>query len=121
MVRSVYFSGAALHEVGHQLMQTGHQFQAGIEYPHMGCVEATQRTQGRYPPHVLMPRPIANTGNNFPHGQNAGFLGKTYDPFVLNADPSDPNFRVPDLLPPKYIDALREDERRSWREAIDGL
>ena len=121
LVRSVYFSGAALHEVGHQMMQTGHQFQAGIEYPHVGCIESYLKgPKGDVPPHVLMPRPIANTGNNFPHGQNAGFLGKTYDPFVLNADPSAPNFRVPDLLSPKYIDAVREDERRTWREAIDG-
>jgi hypothetical protein len=121
LVRSVYFSGPALHEVGHQNMQTGHVFQAGIEYPHVGCVEGFEKgSRNSVPPHVLMPRPIANTGNNFPHGQTAGFLGKTYDPFVLNADPSDPNFQVPDLLPPKYIDAVREDERISWRQAIDG-
>jgi hypothetical protein len=54
-----------------------------------------------------------------PHGQNAGFLGKAYDPFVLNADPSDPNFRVPDMLPPDYLTALRVDRRRNWREMVD--
>src|SRR5271155_5124427 len=54
-----------------------------------------------------------------PHGQSAGFLGKTYDPFVLNADPSDPNFKVPDMLPPDYISAVRVDRRRSWRDEID--
>ena len=40
---------------------------------------------------------IGNTGGNMPHGQNAGYLGKMYDPLVLNSDPSDPNFRVPDM------------------------
>ena len=30
-----------------------------------------------------------------PHGQDAGFLGKAHDPFVLMADPSKPNFKVP--------------------------
>jgi hypothetical protein len=54
-----------------------------------------------------------------PHGQNAGYLGKMYDPFVLNADPSDPNFRVPDMLPPDYLSALRVDRRRNWREMVD--
>ena len=54
-----------------------------------------------------------------PHGQNAGFLGKTYDPFVLNADPSDPNFKVPDMLPPDYLTALRVDRRKNWREMVD--
>ncbi len=71
------------------------------------------------PPHVLLPRPIGNTGGNMPHGQNAGFLGKTYDPFVLNADPSDPNFQVPDMLPPDYLSALRVDRRKNWREMVD--
>ena len=50
-----------------------------------------------------------------PHGQTAGFLGKTYDPFVLNADPADPTFKVPDMLPPDYMTALRVDRRRNWR------
>ena len=54
-----------------------------------------------------------------PHGQDAGFLGKTFDPFVLNADPSDPNFKVPDLLPPDYLVALRTDRRRHWRQIVD--
>jgi len=54
-----------------------------------------------------------------PHGQNAGYLGKAYDPFVLNADPSDPNFRVPDMLPPDYLTALRVDRRRNWRDMVD--
>ena len=55
-----------------------------------------------------------------PHGQSAGFLGKAYDPFVLGSDPADPNFKVPDLLPPDYLTAIRADERRSLRGAVDG-
>ena len=31
-------------------------------------------------------------------------LGKAHDPFSLMADPSQPNFKVPDLLPPAEID-----------------
>ena len=37
----------------------------------------------------LLPKPIGPTGGNLPHGQTAGYLGKTYDPFILNADPND--------------------------------
>ncbi len=47
-----------------------------------------------------------------PHGQSAGYLGKTFDPFVLNADPNDKAFKVPDLLPPDYVTAVRESRRR---------
>jgi len=55
-----------------------------------------------------------------PHGQDAGYLGKTFDPFVLNADPSAKDFKVPDLLPPDYVTSVRESRRRSLRSAIDG-
>jgi hypothetical protein len=75
--------------------------------------------KGDVPPHVLLPRPIGNTGGNMPHGQSAGFLGRSFDPFVLNADPSDPNFKVPDMLPPDYLSALRVDRRRNWRDMVD--
>src|SRR5256886_11377403 len=120
LIRSVYHTAAAVHDTGHQMMQTGRLFQGGIEYPHIGCVLAKLRgPKGDVPPHVLMPHPIGNTGGNMPHGQTAGFLGTPLDPFVLNADPSDPNFKVPDLLPPDYLSALRVDRRRNWREMID--
>jgi hypothetical protein len=47
-------------------------------------------------------------------------LGKQYDPFILNSDPSSPQFKVPDLLPPPYISAVRTERRRRLRELIDG-
>jgi hypothetical protein len=116
----MYHTAAAVHDTGHQMMQTGRIFQGGIEHPHIGCVLGKLKgPNGDVPPHVLLPRPIGNTGGNMPHGQNAGYLGKTFDPFVLNADPSDPNFRVPDMLPPDYLSALRVDRRKNWREMVD--
>jgi hypothetical protein len=121
LVRSVYHTAAAVHDTGHEMMQTGRLFQGGVEYPHVGCVLARLRgPRGAAPPHVVLPTPMGNTGGNLPHGQSAGYLGKSYDPFVLNADPSKPDFKVPDLLPPDYITAVREDRRRKLREAIDG-
>src|SRR5205823_1593570 len=38
LIRSVYHTAAAVHDTGHQMMQTGRLFQGGIEYPHIGCV-----------------------------------------------------------------------------------
>ena len=95
------------------MMQTGRLFTGGIEHPHAGCVLGYLKGQrGEVPAHVLLPRPIGRTGGNLPHGQTAGYLGKQHDPFVLNADPSDPNFKVPDLLPPDYISAVRAERRQ---------
>ncbi len=121
LVRSVYHTAAAVHDTGHQMMQTGRLFTGGINHPHMGCVLSKMKgPRGETPPHVLLPRPIGPTGGNMPHGQDAGYLGKTFDPFVLNADPNDKAFKVPDLLPPDYVTAVREGRRRSLRSAIDG-
>src|SRR5262249_45052135 len=120
LARSLYHTAAAVHDTGHQMMQTGRLFQAGQEHPHVGCVLSKLRgPRGDAPPHVLLPHPIGNTGGNLPHGQTAGFLGKQFDPFVLNSDPSAPNFKVPDLLPPEYISGFRVDRRRRLREMVD--
>jgi hypothetical protein len=120
LLRSVYHNAAAVHDTGCQMMQTGRLFQGGLESPNYGSVLRFEKgARGDMPPNVLLPYTIGQLGGNLPHGDTAGFLGKGYDPFVLNADPSDPNFKVPDLLPPEYISAVRVDRRRSWRQEVD--
>lgn len=119
--RSIYHQATAVHDTGYQMMQTGRLFGPGIEHPHYGSTLAWQKgPKGDAPPYVLLPKPIGATGGNLPHGHTAGYLGKTYDPFILNAYPESPNFSVPDLLPPEYITAVRSDRRRSMRSAIEG-
>jgi len=120
LVRSCYHTGAAVHDTGHQMMQTGRLFSGGIITPHAGCV--TSYLRGRktdLPAHVILPEPMGPTGGNMPHGQDAGFLGKAHDPFNLMADPSKPNFQVPDLLPPANIGEARLDRRRRLRAVVD--
>jgi hypothetical protein len=120
LLRSCYHTAAAVHDTGCQMMQTGRLFQGGLETPNYGSVLRFEKgARGDMPPNVLLPYMIGQLGGNLPHGDTAGFLGKGYDPFVLNADPSDPDFKVPDLLPPDYISAVRVDRRRSWRQEID--
>lgn len=121
LVRSVYHTEAAVHDTGHQMMQTGRLFQAGIEHPHPGCViDHLKGPRGAAPAHVILPTPMGPTGGNMPHGQSAGYLGQQYDPFLLNADPSKPDFKVQDLLPPDYVSAVRRGRRQSIRDAVDG-
>ena len=120
LVRSCYHTAAAVHDTGHQMMQTGRLFTGGVNTPHAGC--ATEYLLGRkneLPAHVILPEPMGPTGGNLPHGQDAGFLGKAYDPFVLSADPSKPNFKVPDLLPPQEIGEARLQRRKELREVVD--
>jgi uncharacterized protein (DUF1501 family) len=121
IIRSVYHTATAVHDTGHQMMQTGRLFTGGVEHPHVGCALGYLKGgRGELPAHVLLPRPIGRTGGNLPHGHTAGYLGKPYDPFILNADPNAPNFKVPDLLPPDYISGIRAERRQKLREAVDG-
>jgi uncharacterized protein (DUF1501 family) len=120
LVRTCYHTAAAVHDTGHQMMQTGRLFTGGINTPHAGCaLEFLKGRRNELPAHVLLPEPMGPTGGNLPHGQDAGFLGKAYDPFVLNADPSKKDFKVPDLLPPSEIGEARLERRRELRAIVD--
>src|SRR3954466_1193799 len=120
LVRSCYHTAAAVHDTGHQMMQTGRLFTGGINTPHAGCaLEYLKGRRNELPANVILPQPMGPTGGNLPHGQDAGFLGKAYDPFVLNADPSKPDFKVPDLLPPAEIGEARLQRRRDLRAVVD--
>jgi hypothetical protein len=90
IVRSVHHEEAPIHETGHQLMQTGRLFRRGQEHPHYGAVLSRLRGPGtdEMPASILVPGPIGNTGVSISHGQGAGYLGATHEPFILRADPA---------------------------------
>ncbi len=120
LVRSCNHSNPAVHDVGWQMMQTGRFFTGGINTPHAGSV--TSYLMGRktdLPAFVVLPELMGAGGGGIPNGQAGGFLGKGHDPFVLNADPSKPDFVVPDLLPPKQIGEARLERRRKLRDVVD--
>src|SRR6476619_426039 len=122
LVRTCYHTAAAVHDTGHQMMQTGRLFTGGINTPHAGCaLEFLKGRRNELPANIILPRLMGPTGGNMPHGQDAGFLGKAYDPFVLNADPSAKDFKVPDLLPPTEIGEVRLKRRQELRQVVDGV
>ena len=121
LVRSCFHTAPAVHDTGHQMMQTGRLFSGGVNTPHAGCaLEYIRGRRNELPAHVLLPEPMGSTGGNMPHGQDAGFLGKAFDPFSLMADPSKRDFKVPDLLPPTEIGEARLARRRDLRSIVDG-
>ncbi|HRQ90527.1 MAG TPA: DUF1501 domain-containing protein, partial [Bacteroidia bacterium] len=120
LIRSCHHDGAAVHDAGWQIMQTGRRFSGGIETPHAGAVaNFLMSARNDLPPFVVLPELMGRGGGNLPNGQAGGFLGKAYDPFALMADPSQPDFRVPDLLPPDQIGATRLDRRQRMRQLVD--
>ncbi len=120
LVRSCFHTAAAVHDTGHQMMQTGRLFAGGVNTPHAGSALAYLRgRRSDLPASVILPEPMGPTGGNMPHGQDAGFLGKAHDPFALMADPSKPDFKVPDLLLPASIGEARLERRRKLRSIVD--
>jgi len=88
LLRTLNHDGPAVHDTGHQLMQTGRAFRDGIVHPHMGSVLGHLSGGAS----VVLPHAIGNTGGNLPHGQDAGYLGSCHDPLTLTTDPSSPGF-----------------------------
>jgi len=67
--------------------------------------------RGSVPPYVCLPRMHASAG--------PAYLGSSAAPFVVEADPNDPNFVVPDLAPPFEVEASRLNSRRDLLSRID--
>jgi hypothetical protein len=120
LVRSCHHRGAAVHDAGWQCMQTGRVFTGGVNTPHAGSVVSYLRgRKSDLPAFVVLPQTMGRGGGNLPNGQAGGFLGKSHDPFSLMADPSQPNFKVPDLLPPVEFDEARLARRQKLRAIVD--
>lgn len=62
---------------------------------------------------VVLPHGIFNTGGIPWPGQDAGFLGRAADPWVLNCPPSPQGYRVREVQLPDDLDASRLGRRRA--------
>lgn len=101
-------------------MLTGYAPRAGFnpslspnnQFPSLGSIVAkTLGPRGSIPPYVCLPRMHASCG--------PAYLGPSAAPFVVSADPSSPDFTVPDLLPPLTVDASRLGSRRDLLQTVD--
>lgn len=121
LVRSAHHNAPAVHDTGHQLMQTGRLFAEGVEHPHVGAVLSHLRgSRDGAPSNVVLPTPIGATGGNMPHGQNAGYLGHQHEPLLLAADPSQPDFQVSALALAESAIGVRGERRGTLRASVEG-
>jgi len=71
------------------------------------------------PASIVLPEHVWNDGN-FPWpGQDAGFLGRRHDPWLINCDPNDPAFRIPDLALPADLQEARFERRLQLLESAN--
>jgi hypothetical protein len=74
---------------------------------------------GGLPAAVTVPEHIWNTGGITWPGQNAGFLGRTADPWLMHCDPSAVDFQIPELGLPAEVSALRLTQRQSLVQQVN--
>ncbi|MBM3980351.1 MAG: DUF1501 domain-containing protein [Planctomycetes bacterium] len=67
--------------------------------------------KGSVPAYVALPKLHPSGG--------PAYLGSNHAAFVIDADPSAPNFSVPDLVPPPAIASDRLDDRKKLLEQVD--
>jgi hypothetical protein len=102
------------HNTGYHYVMTGYKadFPDGNSkapnnhlYPSIGSIITRELgSKTPVPPYINIPHMM--------QGGGPGFYGSEYSPFVIEADPSQPDFEVRDLKPSDGIDAKRQDRRR---------
>ncbi len=102
------------HNFASHFLLTGYKPSPALVYPGMPSV-VTKMLGGAtaIPNNVAIQRPNAMAGR--------GYLGQGTSPFVVEGDPSKPEFRVKDLTASVVLSSERRDRRRSFREQVDQM
>ena len=110
------------HTAGYHVMMTGQHpgfggnFNRNVTnnnmHPAFGSMVAKLgRNSGSLPPYVSVP--------NFLNSGGPSFLGPSYAPFVIEADPASPEFSVRDIVLPEGVTGDRSLRRQSALRAIN--
>ena len=109
------------HSTGYYYVMTGHKatFPDGEHpiptndvFPSLGSYVGKELgSNGKVPAYINMPHPMSAGG--------PGFLGAEYAPFVIEADPSQPDFEVKDLGRVDGVTESRTDLRRSLLAGLE--
>src|SRR5262249_54238311 len=67
--------------------------------------------RGSVPAYVCLPKMHPSAG--------PAYLGSGAAPFAIDADPNAPNFSVPDIVPPAWVEADRLEDRKKLLASVD--
>jgi uncharacterized protein (DUF1501 family) len=89
------------------------------DHPNLGSVVARLGPKRNdLPPFVTLPQLISDVGNLTP-GQNAGYLGRQYDPLTIQRDPSKPDFKIEEMTLPPDVSPTRLGDRRGLLRLVN--
>ena len=114
------------HESAGYWINTGRKYMgpdmralAPTDWPTLGTIIKLLKPTGHGPfSAVMLPEPIIANPNVFLPGQNAGFLGRRWDPEIIKCDPAAPDFRIESLALPEQVSADRLTSRQSLLEQL---
>jgi uncharacterized protein (DUF1501 family) len=98
---------------------TGHRPIPALKFPSFGSIVSKELgSRNNMPPFVVVPAPNGASFLYYQEAFQAAFIGSEYDGMVL-PDPSQPDFKVPDLSLPKTISAESIDDGRTMLKIVD--
>jgi hypothetical protein len=90
------------------------------DWPSVGAiVRKVLKNDTGLPSAFTLPEQAANDGNITWPGQDAGFLGRAYDPWLMNCDPNSKAFGVPGLDLPAEVNSDRFSARQTLLSRIE--
>ncbi|HAB10472.1 MAG TPA: DUF1501 domain-containing protein [Planctomycetaceae bacterium] len=90
------------------------------DHPHLGSIRAFWRGwQDGVPPFVQLPKILGPPGYPRWPGQNAGFLGRRFDPLLVDGHKETARFRLPEIDLPADVSTRRLDDRRLLLDRLD--
>jgi hypothetical protein len=102
------------HDIASHIMLTGNVPARGTVNPSYGSVVFRERGyEASLPPYIAVPN-----GHRY---SAAGFMGGSYKPFAIGADPNANGFQVSSLKLPGGMTVDRLDNRRKWLDGLDSL
>jgi len=89
-------------------------------WPSVGAITRALRDRpGQLPSAITLPEHIWNDGN-FPWpGQDAGFMGRGHDPWLIHCNPHEDTFDVPGLKQSEALNSIRFDQRRTLLDQMN--
>lgn len=90
------------------------------DYPNLGSiVRKLMPERSSLPASIRLPHRIFNTDGSVWPGQDAGFLGRSVEPWLLNCQPADASFRIDELTLNADVSDGRLASRRSLLEHVN--
>ncbi|MBI3876183.1 MAG: DUF1501 domain-containing protein [Verrucomicrobia bacterium] len=90
------------------------------DWPSIASVVGALKPSARSPfSAAVLPEPIVNNPNIPWPGQDGGFMGHTWNPFLFKCDPSAAKFSIDGMILPEGVSDLRLNERVSLLRQVD--